>query len=65
MSVVPSQAFLCVACDSLVDQPTVNMQLEVFMDCSTLKDFTVKVKVRQDFEFRLCIGKCLYFQCVT
>ncbi|XP_052319829.1 DNA repair-scaffolding protein isoform X3 [Oncorhynchus keta] len=41
------QAFLCVACDSLVDQPTMNMQLEVFMNCSTLRDFTVKVKLQQ------------------
>ncbi|KAK6302760.1 hypothetical protein J4Q44_G00271150 [Coregonus suidteri] len=41
------QAFLCVACDSLVDQPTMNMQLEVFMNCSTLKDCTVKVKLQQ------------------
>uniref|UniRef100_A0A4W5JXY2 Scaffold protein involved in DNA repair n=2 Tax=Hucho hucho TaxID=62062 RepID=A0A4W5JXY2_9TELE len=41
------QAFLCVTCDSLVDQPTMNMQLEVFMNCSTLKDFTVKVKLQQ------------------
>eukprot|EP00063_Salmo_salar_P071770 XP_014046605.1 PREDICTED: DNA repair-scaffolding protein [Salmo salar] len=47
MTLQKPQAFLCVACDSLVDQPTVNMQLEVFMDCSTLKDFTVKVKLQQ------------------
>ncbi|KAL0966210.1 hypothetical protein UPYG_G00292350 [Umbra pygmaea] len=42
-----TKAFHCVACDSLVDRPTVKMHLEVFINCSTVKESTVKIKLQQ------------------
>lgn len=41
-----SQNFHCVFCKSEVDKPDMKIQLEVFLDSCSLRDCTVKVKVR-------------------
>ncbi|XP_029971411.1 DNA repair-scaffolding protein isoform X2 [Salarias fasciatus] len=38
------QSFLCVSCRSVVDEPDMKIQLEVFLTCSSLKEATVKLQ---------------------
>ncbi|KAJ8395930.1 hypothetical protein AAFF_G00026380 [Aldrovandia affinis] len=42
------QTFFCSLCNSMVDNPTVNMQLEVFLRCTSFTQCTVKIKLQQD-----------------
>ncbi|XP_071782623.2 DNA repair-scaffolding protein [Centroberyx gerrardi] len=48
MSVERPESFRCISCKSVVEKPTMKMQLEVFLSCSSLSNCTVKVKLQQN-----------------
>ncbi|XP_029930865.1 DNA repair-scaffolding protein [Myripristis murdjan] len=48
MSVQRPETFHCVSCNALVEKPSMKVQLEVFLSCSSLSNCTVKVKLQQN-----------------
>ncbi|KAG7455259.1 hypothetical protein MATL_G00254760 [Megalops atlanticus] len=42
------QTFFCTLCNTVVDKPTIKMQLDVFLSCLSFSHCTVKIKLQQD-----------------
>ncbi|KAL2097793.1 hypothetical protein ACEWY4_007000 [Coilia grayii] len=46
-ALVKQQGFVCTACGTEVVKPIIRMQLEVFLNCLSLNDCTIKIKLQQ------------------
>ncbi|CAL9688590.1 unnamed protein product [Knipowitschia caucasica] len=47
LEMLPHQRFHCVSCKSTLDKPKTNVQLEVILSQSSLKDCTIKMKLQK------------------